>query len=217
MINKHGISGYRNGCRCDVCKSANTVRVANRRARRKAESELSYAGNSRPAVVSIPKPAVTLSPEPKSVTAQDLARQDLGEILSALDSDPEWRGVVEEAASGEIAALRNLIDNHNRSARMPRLACGYSQGVFWAGATDDYPEEATVTSDSPSVSLVIPLHTETRAVPRAVQLPQSAPLARPRNVRGVAPTVPAMPGRTANTTHHRTPAATTPGDAPTWG
>lgn len=217
MIKKHGISGYRNGCRCDVCKSANTVRVANRRARRKSESEPSYAASSRPTVVQISKPAVTLSPEPKSVTAQDLARQDLAEILSALDSDPEWRGVVEEAVNGEIAALRNLIDSHNRSARMPRLACGYSQGAFWAGTADDYPEEATVTSDSPSQSLVIPLPTQTRAVPRAVQLPQSAPLARPRNARGVAPTVPAIPGRTANTTHHRTPDTATPGDAPTWG
>lgn len=203
MINKHGISGYRNGCRCDVCKSANTVRVANRRARRKAESEASYTTISRPAVVQIAKSAVTLSPESKSVTAQDIARQDMTDILSALENDPDWRGVVEEAISGEIDALCTLIDSHNRSGRLPLLEYGVSQGVFWAGAADDHQEYEQEQSPV----------TRTMASP-VVQLPQRVPLARPRTVQAArTPTVPGEPARTASTTSR--PNAV-PGE-PVWG
>lgn len=176
---KHGASRYDRGCRCGVCRTANTAKQARRRNRRKREQV--YA------------PTTMLEVTERIDSAVDFARQDIKEMIAALNSVPYWRSGVYEAVSGEIAALCELIDSHNKVGNPPFIQYGYDNDVFWYGSPDEkhkYPqsEVSEVVSES---SRSVNLH--------GIQLPQIFPLARPRNVRaGNAPTLPTAPERLPN-------------------
>lgn len=177
------VTGYNQGCRCPGCGIANSKKVSAYRNRLNGygrnESESKH------------------STVPESVR---LARQDMADIKRMIAIDPRWCSQVSEAVSGEIAALKTLIDTHNRSGRLPQLEYGSYDGTFWVGAADD-TAEATV-----AVTPTAPVTDQA-----ALQLPQHAPLAMPRNVAsGVAPTVPSAP-------HRQTSSDSPSVSAPRWG
>jgi hypothetical protein len=207
-------TGYRKDrCRCPECRAWNT----NSRKRERviaSRSPVRIVGNPEISAVTI----AVGSPIATSLdSAQELAMQDMTDILSALGSDPEWRRFIEDAVPGESSALRILIDNHNRSGNFPRIQYGLHEGIFWAGAADYAALEMTVTSRTERVTAAQRSAVVVRTEQAGVQLPQRAPLARHRDVRpGRLPTVPGVPLRIASPVSQRGSETAVPG-IPVWG
>jgi hypothetical protein len=125
---KHGVYGYGSGCRCDICRAANTAKVSRRRARRQTEqSGITQVKNttSRNQVVS---PTVATSPPVMSapIYAREVAEQDMVDLLSALRDDLQWTGHLTEGLDDEISEIVSLIEIHNRSGQFPQLTYVYT-------------------------------------------------------------------------------------------
>jgi hypothetical protein len=165
------VTGYNKGCRCPECGIANSKKVSDWRDRSKDHTAKTVRSVR-------PEPEQTAVSE--TVTALDMARQDMADILRMIASDPDWCSQVEEGIPGEIAALRTLIDTHNRSGQYRRIQLDSYDGTHWVSAAETPVPESQ--SAVPTVAATDPV---------VVQLPQRAPLALPRDVRsGTSPTVP---------------------------
>lgn len=104
---RHSVKGYREGCRCPLCKALQASRVHRQRAARQGERW--------------------------TERAIDVAALDLMEVLRALAVNPEWTGNVSESVPGEIEALRDLIRKCNEDGRTPRVHLWFHDGSTWIG------------------------------------------------------------------------------------
>jgi hypothetical protein len=207
---KHGVYGYEVGCRCSQCKASNTAKVARRRANKKVRESL-QSWSSSPVTVS-PVDSTKAAAVAIQDSAEEIARQDLTDVLTMLGSDPSWSGTVTEGTPGEIDCMTVLIDWHNRAGNSPLIQYWYDSGRFWVGAADDAPD--VPASDQAEMAEAVDT---VRTGQPALQLPKWAPLALPRNARpGRTPVVAKTSVRSPDATSQRGNRDGVP-DEPTWG
>lgn len=103
---KHGASGYRGGCRCEVCTTGKRDETRAVRARR---------GGARPpkAADRAPLPPIANLPAPNPVQGSGLIESAVTVELAAIVGEPPWRGTL-AAMLRTNARLLDQIDQHGR-------------------------------------------------------------------------------------------------------